>query len=83
MFYCSFISFKDTCSIQRMPNIQVIVDCLFLQYFTCLGCNFSKKIEFLIFNAIKHKFNFNVLTNPIYVIQKQIQLPLSIFPVIH
>ena len=51
--------------------------------FYWLWLQFSKKIEFLVFYAIKYEFNFDVLCNPIDIIMNQIQFLLPIFPVVH
>ena len=66
-----------------MPDIQIIVDCPFLNNLTYFHSNFSNKIQFLVFNRFKNIFDFDILYNPVYIITKQVHFSLLIFLVMH
>ena len=69
--------------VSYMPCIQIILNRPSLENFTAFAYNVDEEIQSLVHNTIIHELHFNMLHNPMNVIQKQIELSLLMLSIVH
>ena len=70
-------------SISYAMYTQIILNHPSLENFTAFAYNADEEIHSLVHNTIIHELHFNMLHNPMNVIQKQIELSLLILSIVH